>query len=69
MTNVAFTVDDDNMAPIFKKGDVVIVDVQTAVNARLTIARIIDKNVIFAPVHATLCSPITGKLVSAHRHF
>lgn len=69
MTNVAFTVDDDSMAPLFKKGDVVLVDVQTDVNARLTINRIIGKDVIFAPNHATLCTPITGKLISTHRHF
>lgn len=69
MTNVACMVDDDSMAPLFKKGDVVIVDVQTAVNARLTINRIIGKDVIFTPNHATLCTPITGKLISTHRHF
>ena len=69
MTNVAFTVDDDSMAPIFKKGDVVIVDVQTDVNTPLTISRIIDKKVIFTPTHATLCTPITGKLISTHRYF
>ena len=69
MTKVALEVDDDSMAPIFKKGDVVIVDVQTAVNAHLTISRIIDKDVIFAPIHATLSTPVTGKLISTHRHF
>ncbi len=69
MTKVALAIDDDSMAPIFKKGDVVIVDVQTVINTHLIISRIIDKDVIFAPIHATLSSPVTGKLISTHRHF
>ena len=67
MTKVALTVDDDSMAPIFKKGDVVIVDVQTAVNAQLVISRIIKKEVILSPIHATENAPITGTLISTHR--
>ena len=69
MTKVALAVDDDSMAPIFKKGDIVIVDVQTAVIAQLVISRIIENEVIFAPIHATENTPITGILISTHRHF
>ena len=69
MTKVALTVDDDSMAPIFKKGDIVIVDVKMAVNAQLVISRIIENEVIFAPIHSTENTPITGTLISTHRHF
>ena len=69
MTKVALTVDDDSMAPTFKKGDVIIVDVQSTINTRLTISQIIGKDIIFSPINAPLSSPVTGKLISIHRHF
>ena len=69
MTKVALTVDDDSMAPTFQKGDVIIVDTQSTINARLTISQIIGKDITFAPINAPLRSPVTGKLISIHRHF
>ena len=69
MTKVALSVDDDSMAPTFQKGDVIIVDTQSTINTRLTISQIIGKDITFAPINAPLSSPVTGKLVSIHRHF
>ena len=69
MTKAALTVDDDSMAPTFKKGDVIIVDVQSTINTRLTISQIIGKDIIFAPINGPLTTPVTGKLISIHHHF
>ena len=69
MTKVALEVDDNSMAPTFKKGDIVIVDVQAAVNAKLVISRIVEKKVIFAPIQATANPPVIGTLISTYRRF
>lgn len=69
MTKVALQVHDDSLAPVFIKGDVIVVDVQCNVCSELTISFVNEKVIYLAPTPASQHSPVVGTLISHHRYF
>lgn len=69
MTKVAFTLSDDNMSPLFRKGDVVIFDLKDDVKGELRISSIKGKVVTLSSTLTHLPIQITGTLIATHRPF
>lgn len=69
MTKVALQVHDDSLAPMFMKGDVIVIDVQCNVCSDLIISSVSEKSIYLAPTPASQHSPVVGTLISHHRYF